>query len=95
MQINKALLQKIALLAQIEVSEKTEAKLLEGLNKIIGWVEKLQEVDTANVPPLVTLSQETNIYQEDIPQSPLANKRALINAPSKDSNYFRVPQQKA
>jgi aspartyl-tRNA(Asn)/glutamyl-tRNA(Gln) amidotransferase subunit C len=96
MQIDKTLLQKMAQLAHLEVNEQNEAKLLEGLNKIVGWAEKLQEVDTTGVSPLITLSSETNIYQEeDIPQPPLAHKKGLANAPSKDSNYFRVPQQKA
>jgi aspartyl-tRNA(Asn)/glutamyl-tRNA(Gln) amidotransferase subunit C len=87
--IDKPLLQKLAYLAQLEVDANDEAVLLEDLNKIVTWIEKLKELDTASVNPL-----EHNIFREDIPQAPLAHEKVLANAPSKDSNYFRVPQIK-
>jgi aspartyl-tRNA(Asn)/glutamyl-tRNA(Gln) amidotransferase subunit C len=93
--IDKPLLLKLAHLAQLEVDAHNEAVLLEDLNKIVTWTEKLKEVDTAGVNPLVTMASEHNIFQEDIPQKPLAHDKGLANAPSKDSNYFRVPQVKA
>lgn len=94
MKIDKPLLHKIAHLARIEVDAHNEAALLEDLNKIVLWIEKLEEVDTAGVRPLVTMSLAHNVFQEDIPQAPLAYEKGLANAPSKDSNYFRVPQVK-
>lgn len=92
--IDKPLLQKLAYLAQLEVDTNDEAVLLEDLNKIVTWIEKLKELDTAGVKPLVTMALEHNIFREDIPQAPLAHEKVLANAPSKDSNYFRVPQIK-
>jgi aspartyl-tRNA(Asn)/glutamyl-tRNA(Gln) amidotransferase subunit C len=92
--IDKLLLQKMAYLAQLEVDAHNEASLLEDLNKIVAWIEKLKEIDTAGVKPLVTMALEHNIFQEDIPQTSLAHEKGLANAPSKDSNYFRVPQVK-
>ena len=93
--IDKPLLHKIAHLAGIEVDAHNEAALLEDLNKIVSWIEKLKEVDTSGVRPLATMSSEHHVFQEDIPQAPLAHEKGLANAPSKDSNYFRVPQVKA
>jgi len=81
-------------LAQIEVDVHNEASLLEDLNKIVTWIEKLKELDTAGIDPLVTMALEQNVFQEDIPQVPLAHEKGLANAPSRDSNYFRVPQVK-
>jgi aspartyl-tRNA(Asn)/glutamyl-tRNA(Gln) amidotransferase subunit C len=94
LKIDKPLLQKIAHLAQLEVGAHSEAVLLEELNKIVTWAEKLKEVDTAGVKPLVTMTLEHNVFQEDTPQAPLAHEKGLANAPSKDTNYFRVPQVK-
>lgn len=94
MNIDKPLLHKMAHLARLEVEERHEAGLLEDLNKIVHWIDKLQEVDTTGVRPLAIMSAEQNVFQEDIPQTSLAHDRALANAPSKDSNYFRVPQVK-
>lgn len=95
MKIDKPLLQKMAQLAQLEVDVHKEEVLLEDLNKIVAWIGKLKELDTTGVNPLVTMALEHNIFQEDIPQVPLAHEKGLANAPSKDSNYFRVPQVKA
>lgn len=94
MNIDKPLLQKIAHLARLEVGGHNEAGLLEDLNKIVRWIEKLEEVDTTGVRPLAIMSEERNVFQEDTPQTSLAHDKALANAPSRDSNYFRVPQVK-
>lgn len=94
MNIDKPLLQKIAHLARLEVKGHDEAGLLEDLNKIVNWIEKLEEVDTTGVLPLAIMSEEHNVFQEDTPQTSLAHDKALANAPSRDSNYFRVPQVK-
>ena len=94
MKIDKILLHKIAQLAQLEVDAQNEAALLEDLTKILTWTEKLKELDTTGIHPLVTMASEYNIFEEDIPEAPLMHKEALTNAPEKDSNYFRVPQVK-
>lgn len=94
MKIDRPLLQKLAQLAQLEVSVHDEPILLEDLNRIVNWAEKLKELDTTGVEPLVTMASEYHILQEDTPQMPLAHEKALASAPSRDSNYFRVPKVK-
>lgn len=94
MTIDKSLLRKIAQLAQLEIDIHNEAALLEDLSKIVTWMEKLKELDTAGVSPLYTMHWETNVFQEDMPQASLACEKGLVNAPNKDSNYFRVPKVK-
>jgi len=93
--INKTLLQKMAQLAHLTIDEHHEAALRKDLSKIVTWMEKLQELDTTGVDPLDTMSLEPHALEEDTPVMPLAHERGLTNAPSKDSNYFRVPQVKA
>ena len=94
MKIDKPLLQKIAHLAQLEIDVHNEKALIEDLSKIVTWIEKLQELDTTDVAPLYTMASEPNVLREDTPEASLAHERGLANAPSKDSNYFRVPQVK-
>ncbi len=95
MKIEKPLLHKIAHLARLEIDADKERALLDGLNKIVLWTQQLEEVDTTGVLPLVTMSPEQDVFDEDVPQAPLAHDAALANAPCKDSNYFRVPQVNA
>ena len=59
---------------------------------MVEWVEKLREVDTDGVEPLTTMSSEVNVLREDQVKEHLPHERALLNAPKKDENYFRVPK---
>lgn len=94
MKIDKPLLQKIAHLAQLEITEPDTSAVLEDLNKIISWMEKLETLDTTSVEPITTMAPAYNNFREDIPQPPLPHENGLRNAPSKVENYFSVPQVK-
>mmetsp|Transcript_4616 Transcript_4616/g.10368 ORF Transcript_4616/g.10368 Transcript_4616/m.10368 type:complete len:98 (+) Transcript_4616:171-464(+) len=96
MNIDKRLLQKTGRLAQLDISAKNEAVLLEDVNKIVVWMNKLAEVDTTGISPLVTMTPKHHVLvlQDDVPEMPLTHAQGLANAPSKDTNYFRVPQVK-
>lgn len=63
--------------------------------KMIDWVEKLEEVDVQGVTPLTTLSPEVNQWAEDVPEKSLSShsQEALTNAPEHDGAYFYVPQK--
>lgn len=91
MNIDKSLLQKISAMAKLSFNLKDGATMVHDLSNIITWVEKLNEIDTKSVQPLVTMSTEENILREDEPEPPLTHERALRNAPRRDANYFRVP----
>lgn len=92
MKIDRKLLDKIAHLARLEFDEKDAEKMMNDMNAIVSWVEKLQEVDTDGVEPLTTMSYEVNLLREDKVQEHLSREDALKNAPSKDAEYFRVPK---
>jgi aspartyl-tRNA(Asn)/glutamyl-tRNA(Gln) amidotransferase subunit C len=84
--------QKIAHLARLSFSPAEEEALVADLGKIIGWMDKLSELDTAGVEPLIHISAELNVLRDDVPEPPLSHQQALLNAPRKDSDYFRVPK---
>jgi aspartyl-tRNA(Asn)/glutamyl-tRNA(Gln) amidotransferase subunit C len=92
MQITKETVRKIAHLARLEFKEADEEKMQQDLNNILTWMEKLQEIDTENVEPLTHMSSEINVMREDAVGEPLSHERGLLNAPKKDSDYFRVPK---
>lgn len=62
------------------------------LNKILVMVEKLSELDTSNVEPLVYINDETNVLREDKIKHQVDQQTALANAPDKDGRYFKVPK---
>ena len=92
MKIDRELLDKIAHLARLEFDEKDAEKMMQDMNNIVNWVEKLNEVDTEGVEPLTTMSHEINVLREDEVKEHLPHDQALKNAPKKDEDFFRVPK---
>ena len=62
------------------------------LNNILAMVEKLNELDTKNVDPLVYINEEGNVWREDEVQHQLSREKALKNAPDQDGEFFKVPK---
>lgn len=92
MSLDKETLKKIAHLARLNFDEKTDQAMLNSMREILNWVEKLNEVDTDNVEPLMHMSNEVNMLREDKVGEHLKHEDALKNAPKKDSDYIRVPK---
>lgn len=84
--------EEIAHLARLEFNDQAKVEIVNDLNRIIGFVEKLNELNTDNVEPLIYMTDEKNILREDEPEITITQKEALKNAPRKDSDYFKVPK---
>ena len=91
MEITNKLIQDIAALAKLEFDEQSAKQMKADLEKIIGFVDKLNEIDTEGVDPLIYLSEEVNVLREDEIKAVVSQVEALKNAPKKDSDYFKVP----
>ncbi|MDJ1468819.1 Asp-tRNA(Asn)/Glu-tRNA(Gln) amidotransferase subunit GatC [Cytophagaceae bacterium DM2B3-1] len=85
-------LRKIANLARLDLKESDEVEILNDLNRILTWVEKLSEIDTSNVEPLTHINTDLNVMREDIISETLPRSKALENAPKQDGEHFRVPK---
>ncbi len=92
MQIDKQTIKKLSNLSKLQFSEQEEADIIKDLSQIVSFVEKLQEIDTENVDPLIYISEEKNVVRKDIVEQSLTHEEALMNAPKKDSDYFRAPK---
>jgi len=90
--INQKTVKGIAHLARLELDTNEAEEMMSEMNKILEWMNQLNEVDTEGISPLIHMSAETNILREDKISNTLEHDRALKNAPKKDSNYFRVPK---
>lgn len=92
MQLDQAQIEKLAHLARLQFSEEELPQIQGDLEKILSFVEKISELDLAEVEPLVYPSGERNVMRPDLAQSSTTKDEALKNAPDKDSDYFRVPK---
>ena len=92
MSIDNSTVKKVAKLARLKVDVKDEENLKNELNNILEWVDKLQKVDTANIDPMLSVSNEPMPMREDKVTSKLENKQILSNAPEKKTGFFVVPK---
>ena len=92
MKVDKKLVDKIAGLAKLEFNEEAKEMMVSDMNKIISFINKLDELDTESLEPLVYMSEETNVSRADEVGEHSAKEEVLKNAPQKDSDYFKVPK---
>lgn len=93
MKITEATLDRIAELARLHVGDASErADLLNGMQRVIDFVEKLNDVDTTGVEPLIFMTDEADVLRDDVASIDITKQEALSNAPVKDSDYFKVPR---
>jgi aspartyl-tRNA(Asn)/glutamyl-tRNA(Gln) amidotransferase subunit C len=92
MDINNETIDRLAELAKLEFNTTEKESLKKDLNSIISYFEKLNEVHTDNVEPLIFMTDEFNRLREDLVLQNTSKQEALLNAPARDSDYFRVPK---
>lgn len=91
MKVTDELVDKIAALAKLEFEGGKKAAIQSDMNKILGFMDVLNEVNTEGVEPLKYLTEEYQELRPDISKQTISQKEALSNAPVKDSDYFKVP----
>jgi len=92
MKVDKKTVERLAKLSKLEFSEKEKEDMVKDFQKIVHFVDKLKELDTEGVKPLVYVNENvTNVLREDIPGDIVSKEDALKNAPIKDTNYIKIP----
>ncbi|RAJ35699.1 Asp-tRNA(Asn)/Glu-tRNA(Gln) amidotransferase subunit GatC [Pedobacter cryoconitis] len=92
MKIAKETIYKVADLARIEIAEQEVETLQADMNKILTFMEKLNELDTQNVAPLVYMNPEVNVWREDIVQQDITVSEGLKNSALHNEDFFLVPK---
>ncbi len=92
MELTDEMIDDLAHLARLRFSGEERISVKKDLQKMISFVEKLQEIDTTGVKPLLHMSDTVNILREDEVQGSISREDALLNAPVKDEQFFMVPK---
>jgi aspartyl-tRNA(Asn)/glutamyl-tRNA(Gln) amidotransferase subunit C len=93
MKIDERTLERIAELARLDLGDASaRAAMMNDMQRVIDFVEKLNQVDTTGVEPLIFMTEEENVLREDVATLEITKQEALMNAPVKDSDYFKVPR---
>lgn len=91
-ELDKESLKKLTKLCRIQCTEEETDRLLHDLQKILDYVDQLQEIDTENIAPLNhVLSDVTNVMREDSVGETLSREVFLENAPDQIGGLIRVP----
>ena len=92
MEVNDAMVEKLAHLSRLQFNEKEKAEIKNDLQRMIAFVEKLNELDLDNVEPLLHMSDEVNVLRDDVVKGSVSRSQALQNAPIHDEQFFKVPK---
>ena len=92
MKIDNETVDKISHLARLEYENEAKEEIIKDMNNMLSFVEKLNELDTSNIEPLIYMSEEVNVMREDEVKHDITQDEALKNAPQHDSDYFKVPK---
>lgn len=96
---------RVADLANLELTADERARLVRDLNSILGYIDRLNELDTSNVAPMAQTSDRFGVdahkqgsarfayaLRDDVVKPSLSREEALRNAPESDGKFFKVPK---
>ena len=92
MAIDTQTVRRIAFLSRLKIDDDKIALAEEEFNKILAWVEQLQEVPTDDVEPLISVNENNLSLRKDEVTEGNQAEAVLANAPMKEYGYFAVPK---
>ena len=92
MEVTVALVDKLAHLSRLEFNTADKEEIKNDLQRMISFVEKLDELDLEGTEPLLHMSSNINVLREDEVKGSVTREEALKNAPAHDDKFFKVPK---
>ena len=92
MEVNEAMVDKLANLARLKFDDFEKEAIKNDLQKMIQFVEKLNELDTTSVEPLLHMSSNINVLRADEVKGSITREAGLQNAAVHDEHFFKVPK---
>ena len=92
MKVDREEVEYVATLARIELGEEEKELYSEQLSTILGFFDRLREVDTENVQPTSHVVDLVNAYRSDQVRPGPGVEEVLKNTPDREDRFFRVPK---
>lgn len=92
MTVDEKLISRLEKLAKLDLTAKEKGKLQSELADILQMVDKLEELDTEGVEPLIYVLEEENVWREDRIIGQIPREDTFKNAPDSDGEHFKVPK---
>ncbi len=90
--VNDTLIEKLAHLSRLELKDEEKEEMKTELEKMIGFIDKLNELDTTGVEPLLHMSENVDIFRNDEVSGQISKEEVFKNAPLHDDDFFKVPK---
>ena len=91
MSLSKADVEKVASLARLKLTDDELATMTRQLDRVIQYVQQLEELDTSNVEPMAHAADLSDVFADDVLRASLPRDAALANAPKRDDECYLVP----
>ncbi len=92
MEVTDKLIDKLSDLARLKFNDEEKIEIKKDLKQMISFIDKMNELDTTGVKPLLHMTKEVNILREDEVKGMISKEEALKNAPEHDGSFFKVPK---
>ena len=92
MEVNDALVENLANLARLHFNEEEKKEIKSDLQRMIAFIDKLNELDTDGVEPVLHMRDDINVFREDEVKGSISREEGLKNAPDTDGVFFKVPK---
>jgi len=92
MEVTGALVDKLAHLSRLKFNASEKEEIKNDLQRMISFVEKLDELDLEGTEPLLHMSENVNVLRDDEVKGSITREEALKNAPAHDDKFFKVPK---
>lgn len=91
-QITDETIEYVGILAKLELDEAEKEAAKKDMGRMLDYIEKLNELDTAGVEPMSHVFPVQNVFREDIITNGDESEKTLRNAPEEKDNMFVVPK---
>jgi aspartyl-tRNA(Asn)/glutamyl-tRNA(Gln) amidotransferase subunit C len=92
MEITDSAFDQLAHLSRLQFTEGERVEIKGDLQRMIAFVEKLNQIDTDGIPPLLHMSNAINVWREDKVETTENREAAMLNAPEQKDGFFQVPK---
>ncbi len=92
MKVTDEMIDRLSHLARLEFKNEEKAEIKNDLTNVLSFIEKLNELNTDGIEPLVYVNEDVNVLRKDVREQIITKQEALKSAPQHDSDYFKTPK---